>query len=302
MRARIAILCALLSGCATLTPAGRRVAIAGTVGAVRPCSPVGQISRSAMSRAEAVILVRNEAGKRRADRVMITKEVQNGWLTSLEASAFQCAGIPIRSHRTPKPRRRAVPKDTVEIALVPTVFDEATADQVPSEIFEDAVSAAITEAGAFSVLGHDDINTLIDFEKDKDLLGCDEITCFTEIGGALGVPFLAKFNVARVSEEWVVTAKVIDVRETKVVRRSTDFVAGDTAALLKAVPALVIALLRRDAVRREGATPAIPARAVPDRGRPTAPVLPAPADGEPSPSGTPPDADSARRPVIPVSR
>jgi hypothetical protein len=89
------------------------------------------------------------------------------------------------------------------------------------------------------VIGPDDINALIGFEKQKDLVGCADTACFADLGGALGVDRLVSLRVAFVSGEWAVTSKIIDMRQTRVESRSNDFVPGDAKALLKAVPNIV---------------------------------------------------------------
>jgi hypothetical protein len=50
---------------------------------------------------------------------------------------------------------------------------------------------------------------------------------------------LVGLKVAWVDGEWVVTSKRINLADVKVAARSSDFVKGDTKALLKAVPGIV---------------------------------------------------------------
>ena len=127
---------------------------------------------------------------------------------------------------------------------MPTVFEGNAKNAIPRQTFDEAVMSAISKEGAFEAVGQSDIEAMLALEKKKDLLGCDDMTCLAEIGGALGAPLMIEFRVARVGDEWAVTSKGVDVVGARVVRRSTDLVQGEAGELLRAVPDLVDRLLR----------------------------------------------------------
>ena len=117
------------------------------------------------------------------------------------------------------------------LAVLPVQL-EPNAD-VPVRILNDAVLTATARASRHEVVGQDDLNALLSFEKQKELLGCDEVSCFAEIGGALGVESVLSMRVGFVNGEWVVTSKVIDTTTGKALHRGTEFVKGDAKDLLK---------------------------------------------------------------------
>ncbi|MBI3178077.1 MAG: hypothetical protein HYZ27_00350, partial [Deltaproteobacteria bacterium] len=129
-----------------------------------------------------------------------------------------------------------------KLAFLPTEIDQSTLGRVPP-IIDDYILTAAQQIGTFDVIGEDDINALLSFEKRKDLAGCDDAGCFADIGGALGADRLAMFKVALVESSWAVTGKLIDIRGASVLNRTSDFVGGDAKALLEAMPDLARALL-----------------------------------------------------------
>ena len=68
-------------------------------------------------------------------------------------------------------------------------------DDSVSFIMDEILLAELQNSG-FEAIGPDDINAMLGFEKVKDAVGCDEISCVVEIGSALGVDYLAAGNVA----------------------------------------------------------------------------------------------------------
>ncbi len=134
------------------------------------------------------------------------------------------------------PRPAAAEKS--KVAVLPVQMEKSAKGMVPT-LFDDYLLTAVQNVGDFEVIGQDDINALIGFEKQKQLVGCDDVTCMADIGGALGVDRLVIVQIARLKEEWVSTAKLINIRQAKVESRSSDFVTGDTKALLEAVPSIV---------------------------------------------------------------
>ena len=128
------------------------------------------------------------------------------------------------------------------IAVLPVQADPSAEGQVPKLLDEYVLTGVERAAGGASVIGQDDILSLIGFEKQKDLLRCDEGACIADIGGALGAQRLVVVKVARIGAEWVVSSKLIDVAQTRVLRRRTDFVVGESKALLQAMAGMMAQL------------------------------------------------------------
>jgi len=128
----------------------------------------------------------------------------------------------------------------LRIAVMPTQFD-ASASNVP-DLFDDYLLTAVQNTASFEVIGQSDIQSLLGFEAQRDLLGCDDATCIAEIGGALGVDLVLGVRVAKLENDWVLTAKLINMRHTRVDARNNQIVQGEVSDLLRAVPHLVVGL------------------------------------------------------------
>jgi hypothetical protein len=124
-----------------------------------------------------------------------------------------------------------------KVAVMPVKADEGTRAMLPG-VLDDYLLTAAQKVGGFEVISQDDINVLLGLERQKELLGCEEVSCFAEIGGALGVDRIAAWEVSRVGAEWAVAGRLLDVRAATVVRRTAMAVEGDAQALLDAASTL----------------------------------------------------------------
>jgi hypothetical protein len=125
-----------------------------------------------------------------------------------------------------------------KLAVLPTAFDKSSEGMVP-KLFDEYVLSAVQNGGDYEVIGQDDIAALMGFEKQKDLVGCDDASCIANIGGALGVDRIIAVKIARLDADWVVTSKLINIKATRVEARTSDIIVGNVKALLNAVPDIV---------------------------------------------------------------
>jgi hypothetical protein len=125
-----------------------------------------------------------------------------------------------------------------KLAVLPIQLDKSVRGTIP-DIITDYVLTAVQDLGTFEVIGHGDIDTMLGFEKVKASAGCEDATCFAEIGGALGVDKLLAMKIARLEQRWLVSQRLIDIRAIRVEARASDSVTGSPAQLIDAIPALV---------------------------------------------------------------
>ncbi len=95
----------------------------------------------------------------------------------------------------------------------------------------DVVSEHIGNHSKCSVLSRDEIRSVLSFEAEKQLLGCDDDGCMAELGGALGVDFLVVGSISRLGKSTLVSLKKIDLASLKVLRRITDTSDGTDAEI-----------------------------------------------------------------------
>jgi len=126
------------------------------------------------------------------------------------------------------------------VAVLPAQIDVSAEGQVPN-VFDDHVLSAVAERGV-SVIGGDDIQALLSFEEQRQLLDCNESECMTQIAGALGVDKLIAIKVARLETEWAITVKLLDLAGARVEARTNEFIVGDAKALLEGIGPVVARL------------------------------------------------------------
>jgi hypothetical protein len=141
-----------------------------------------------------------------------------------------------------------------KIALLPVVVEGDQVDDV-AKLADDLFLTAVKSYGGFEVIGHSDISSIIDFEAQKQILGCEDAACFAEIGGALGVDRLMSVRVSRIKGEWVTTSKLINSKTVLVEARGSHFLRGDSRAYMDTVPLVVSDLFAQTPFAREDTSP-----------------------------------------------
>jgi len=101
----------------------------------------------------------------------------------------------------------------------------------------ETVAAEAAGRGFFDVISSREIGTLIDIERQKQMMGCSEedASCFAEITGALGARFVLSGTVARLGDAYQLSLQMIDSEKARTVGRATKL-ANDLPALTALVP------------------------------------------------------------------
>jgi TolB-like protein len=139
-------------------------------------------------------------------------------------------------------------------------------------ILSDIVVSEVARLG-FDVISQADISSMVGFEKQKKLLGCEETGCLAEIGGALGVDYLVTGQVGQIGTRYRISLLVVDSKKARVAARAANFCDQNEDALARAAEATVAQLFKE--IRPEGGAPggAAVAVAAPAAGK-TAPAAP----------------------------
>ncbi|MFC1609700.1 hypothetical protein ACFL6C_01960 [Myxococcota bacterium] len=85
-------------------------------------------------------------------------------------------------------------------------------------ILDELLLKAIADRGLHQVVSTDEINAVLSVEKQKELVGCDDVACFAEIGGALGVQELVLGSISKLGDQIIVSLKLVDVSAMKIQR------------------------------------------------------------------------------------
>ncbi|MEK7703992.1 MAG: hypothetical protein AAB426_03470 [Myxococcota bacterium] len=92
-------------------------------------------------------------------------------------------------------------------------------DQARIDIFSEFLQNELRARG-YVVVGHGDIEAMVDFESKRQLLTCDEAACLAEIGGALGVGEVVNGSVAVMGPYLLITLKRTSPRDAQVLAQS----------------------------------------------------------------------------------
>ncbi|MDP1917922.1 MAG: hypothetical protein Q8L14_16880 [Myxococcales bacterium] len=117
----------------------------------------------------------------------------------------------------------AASPDAIGIAITPLQVV-----QMPTEMAgyaEDRLANRLGERG-FKVTTSADIQALLGLERQRQLLGCTEEACSTEIGAALGVPLLVVGRVSKIEERFDLDVRVIRQRDGVVIARESRGIEG----------------------------------------------------------------------------
>jgi hypothetical protein len=72
------------------------------------------------------------------------------------------------------------------------------------------LQAMIAWPAGVSVTTFDDIQALLALETARDLLGCNDVSCLAEIGGAIGADYLVQSSVGELGGRLVVSARIVE--------------------------------------------------------------------------------------------
>lgn len=110
----------------------------------------------------------------------------------------------------------------------------------PARALSEAVAVAVANTGVFRVISSQDIQTLIGFERQKQLMGCadDGSSCLAELVDAMGIDLLVTGSLTKLGDVHQFTLQGLDPKRGRVVGRSTRM-ARDLAQLRASLPFMV---------------------------------------------------------------
>ncbi|NOZ88226.1 MAG: formylglycine-generating enzyme family protein [Deltaproteobacteria bacterium] len=108
-------------------------------------------------------------------------------------------------------------------------------------LLEELILTEIQRTGLFkTVIGHRDIKAMLSLEEQRQkLTGCADDACIAELGGALGVSYVASAVIGRLGEKLVLNMKLIDVKGATVIGRASRATSKHEDLLIKAIKELV---------------------------------------------------------------
>ncbi|HBU49009.1 MAG TPA: hypothetical protein DEB46_11930 [Myxococcales bacterium] len=112
--------------------------------------------------------------------------------------------------------------------------------QSMARVLSDILLSNLQDSGRFeSVVSGEDIKQMLDMEQQKTAMGCEDDGCMAQIGGALGVPYMAVPTIGRLGGQFVLNLKILAVEEAQVKARVSKMVKREVD-----LPAAVLSLAK----------------------------------------------------------
>jgi hypothetical protein len=156
-----------------------------------------------------------------------------------------------------------------------------------AELLTGNLVTRLGDSGKFTrVVGTKEIEALLGYEKQKQLLQCESQSCLAELAGAMGVEYVVLGTVGRLGKMWLFNATLVNTSRGEAVARVSKSVSGEEDALVAALESVVATLVAGvpASARPAGnnAPQASPAATPP--GAPRAPETAAAVGGGPTPA------------------
>lgn len=182
--------------------------------------------------------------------------------------------------------KMAAPAALPSVAVLNLEYKQGVTADV-ADLLTVNLTATLRSGGRFSrVVGTRDMEQVIGFEKQKQLLSCESASCMAELAGALGVDFLLTGSLGRLGTTWLFNATMINTRSGVADATVSKRIKGQNEeALLDAVDQIAAELIHQAHLDE-----AVPAAAAPK------PVAAAPA-----PKPVAPEPAPAPKPAAPVA-
>jgi hypothetical protein len=129
-----------------------------------------------------------------------------------------------------------------KLAVLPIEHTGLRADLVPT--LTAVLSVELERTGAFEVMSIADLESILDFERQRDIFECADAMCLAEVGGALGVDRVLRTHIGRVGSAYVLDMTVINIREGRSEARAYQGAVARPEALIGLIRSSVAQLVK----------------------------------------------------------
>lgn len=232
----------LCSSCG-ISAAARSVRIFTDKAQVATCEDMGLVNAHASGwgakfRADAEDDAREKAQKMAGDAIIVRHHESGFSGHTIIAEVYRCNGW--RSAELKEKQKPPAPKPLPVLAK-PTrllVLDLKLhgLDARVGAVLTSLVTAELQKVKNLSVVDHASIDAALDAERQKDLLGCDNTSCLTEIAGALGTSLVVYGSIGAIGTQYAVDVSLFDSRTAASKARFTRTIANKEDELVQLVP------------------------------------------------------------------
>jgi len=162
------------------------------------------------------------------------------------ASPPASASLPVATEKLPPLRGSALVMEVKGVGVVPA--------HVPS-VATKILLARLDDVEGLRTVTPEDLQIMLSVEKQKDALGCDDVKCMAEVGGALGTDFVIYGQIAVMGSQYNLSLTAIDSQRSTALGRVSVLVAANEDALAESIPNAVASLVVKIARSQETSTP-----------------------------------------------
>lgn len=108
-------------------------------------------------------------------------------------------------------------------------------EEADARAISEAMTQELDRRGFFEIITASDIRTLLGVERQKQLLGCSDSSCTTELSGAIGARFVLQSTVTRLGTSTQLSIQMLDTSKAQSVARSLRL-AKDARQLVTLLP------------------------------------------------------------------
>lgn len=129
----------------------------------------------------------------------------------------------------------------VKVAVPDMIADNV--DAALARNLTEVLTAEANRIAGLDVISMADIQALLGLEEKKQILGCDDVSCLAEIGGALGADVILSSRIGKVGDTYVISVRAFDAGAARVINSAIENVTGEPDALLVAARRATLAAL-----------------------------------------------------------
>jgi hypothetical protein len=89
-------------------------------------------------------------------------------------------------------------------------------------VAEEQMAIEIGKTGRYSVIGRDDINRMLDSMQQRQMMGCTDVECYVQIGGAMGADLMVAGTMDKVGTTVMIAVKLINIANAEVLNRESE--------------------------------------------------------------------------------
>jgi hypothetical protein len=99
--------------------------------------------------------------------------------------------------------------------------------------------------GNMQTISATDVEAVLGLERQKDMLGCNGVSCAAEIGGALGADLVMYGEIGSLGGSFALNLNALRPRDTTVVARLSRVTSPDEGSIVQAIRELVVNLVEQ---------------------------------------------------------